>query len=416
MPHTIAEKILATKSGVDSVAPGQLVTARPDKVMSHDNAGLVIKHFRTIGSEKVFDPNRIIIPLDHRAPAESEKTAAAHKSIREFVVEQGIKYFYDIRAGICHQVMIENGHALPSELILGTDSHTTSYGCLSAASTGIGATEMAAVWATGELWLRVPESIRIDVNGKFRPGVSPKDLILYLLGKLTSRGADYKSIEFYGSTISDMSISGRFTLANMSMEMGAKFAITPFDNKVEQYLESRTDDSFTPIKADRDAVYCERHTVDADELEPQIAMPHRVDNVVPLSQAAGIRLDQVVIGSCTNGRLDDLQIAADVLRDHEIASHIRLLIIPGSMKIYKEAMKNGILETLIDAGGVILNPGCGPCLGAHQGIMASGEKCLATTNRNFRGRMGSRDSEVYLSSPLVAATAAMIGEIPSSVN
>ncbi len=416
MPKTIAEKVLAMKSGSDSVSPGQLVTARPDKVMSHDNAGLVIKHFRTIGADKVFNPDRIIIPLDHRAPAESERTATAHKSIREFANEQGIKYFYDIRAGICHQVMIENGHALPGELILGTDSHTTSYGCLAAASTGIGATEMAAVWATGELWLRVPESIRIEVNGKFNPGVSPKDLILFLLGRLTSRGADYKAIEFYGTTISDMSVSGRFTLSNMSMEMGAKFAVVPFDKKTEEYLKPRTNDPYTPVEADNDAVYIESHVINAEELEPQIAKPHHVDNVVPLSQAACIRLDQIVIGSCTNGRLDDLQIAADILKDQQISPHVRLLVIPGSMKIYKEAMKNGIFETLIDAGAVILNPGCGPCLGAHQGIMAPGEKCLATTNRNFRGRMGSRDSEVYLSSPLVAATAAIMGEIPSSVS
>ena len=416
MPKTIAEKVLAMKSGSDSVSPGQLVTARPDKVMSHDNAGLVIKHFRTIGADKVFNPDRIIIPLDHRAPAESERTATAHKSIREFANEQGIKYFYDIRAGICHQVMIENGHALPGELILGTDSHTTSYGCLAAASTGIGATEMAAVWATGELWLRVPESIRIEVNGKFNPGVSPKDLILFLLGRLTSRGAAYKPIEFYGTTISDMSVSGRFTLSNMSMEMGAKFAVVPFDKKTEEYLKPRTNDPYTPVEADNDAVYIESHVINAEELEPQIAKPHHVDNVVPLSQAACIRLDQIVIGSCTNGRLDDLQIAADILKDQQISPHVRLLVIPGSMKIYKEAMKNGIFETLIDAGAVILNPGCGPCLGAHQGIMAPGEKCLATTNRNFRGRMGSRDSEVYLSSPLVAATAAIMGEIPSSVS
>ena len=415
MPHTIAEKILASRSGAKEVFPGELVTARPDRVMSHDNAGLVIKHFRAIGSEKVFDPARIIIPLDHRAPAESERTAVAHKSIREFVKEQNIENFYDIREGICHQVMIENGHVRPGELILGTDSHTTSYGCLAAASTGIGATEMAAVWATGEIWLRVPETIRIEVNGQFKPGVTPKDLILYLLGKLTARGADYKSIEFYGTTIENIPVSGRFTLCNMSMEMGAKFGIVPFDGETRKYIENRVKEDYTAFAADPDAEYAENHIIDVSELTPQIAKPHRVDNVVPLKEAAGIRIDQVVIGSCTNGRIDDLEQAAAVLRNSKVAGSVRLLVIPGSRSIYIQAMKLGILEKFLEAGAVILNPGCGPCLGAHQGILAPGERCLATTNRNFKGRMGSPEAEVYLSSPIVAATAAIIGEIPERV-
>jgi len=415
MPHTIAEKILAAKSGLSEVEPGQLVTACPDKVMSHDNAGLVIRQFRQIGAAKVFDPSRIIIPLDHRAPAESEKTAAAHKSIREFVAEQGIDAFYDIKAGICHQVMVEKGHALPGELILGTDSHTTSYGCVAVASTGIGATEMAAVWATGEIWLRVPETIRVQVRGKFRGGAAPKDLALYLLGKLTARGADYKSLEYYGDPISNMTVSGRFTLANMAMEMGAKFAIIPFDHQTALYLEKRAQGNYTPVASDTLAQYCDVVEVDLDTLEPQIAMPHRVDNVAPLSKAAGIRLDQVLIGSCTNGRLDDLQIAAGILKGKQVSPHVRLLVIPGSREIYLEAMRAGVLETLVEAGAVILNPGCGPCLGAHQGILAAEEKCLATTNRNFKGRMGSGDAEVYLASPAVAATAAIVGEIPEKI-
>ena len=415
MPHTIAEKILALKSGMDEVHSGELVTARPDRVMSHDNAGLVIRHFRSIGAARVFDPKRIIIPLDHRAPAESERTAIAHKSIREFVEEQNIEAFYDIREGICHQVMVENGHVRPGELILGTDSHTTSYGCLAAASTGIGATEMAAVWATGELWLRVPESIRIEVNGKFKPGVTPKDLALFLLGILSARGADYKSVEYYGSTIQSMPVSGRFTLCNMAMEMGAKFAIVPYDNETAKYLKGRVADDYTVLDADADAEYFESHVFDATALTPQIAKPHRVDNVVPIKDAAGIKIDQIVIGSCTNGRMDDLGIAAEILRGKKASTKVRLLIIPGSRSIYLEAMRKGILETLLEAGAVILNPGCGPCLGAHQGILAPGERCLATTNRNFKGRMGSTEAEVYLSSPVVAAHAALIGEIPERV-
>lgn len=411
MPHTIAEKILAAKAGLEAVEPGQLVTARPDKVMSHDNAGLVIRQFRQIGAASVFDPDRIIIPLDHRAPAESEKTATAHKSIREFVEEQGIWAFYDIKEGICHQVMVEKGHALPGELVLGTDSHTTSYGCLGVASTGIGATEMAAVWATGELWLRVPETIKVVTKGRFRPGVYPKDLALKLLGTLTARGADYKSVEYYGEAISEMSVSGRFTLCNMAMEMGAKFGIVPFDEVTHDYLADRTEHPFSPVHSDPDAQYCEVVEIDLDALEPQIAMPHRVDNVKNLKDAAGLRLDQVLIGSCTNGRLDDLEIAAAILKGKKIAKHIRLLVIPGSRDILLDAMRSGVLETLVEAGAVILNPGCGPCLGAHQGILAAGERCLATTNRNFKGRMGSGEAEVYLCSPEVAARSALAGEI-----
>lgn len=415
MPHTIAEKILAAKSGLREVEPGQLVTARPDKVMSHDNAGLVIRQFRQIGAAKVFDPSRIIIPLDHRAPAESEKTATAHKSIREFVAEQGIDAFYDIKEGICHQVMVEKGHALPGELVLGTDSHTTSYGCLAVASTGIGATEMAAVWATGELWLRVPETICVEVRGSFRNGSAPKDLALYLLRILTARGADYKSLEYYGDAITRMSVSGRFTLANMAMEMGAKFAIIPFDSTTADYLSGRARGGYIPVASDPGAGWSQVVEVDLDVLTPQIAKPHRVDNVGDLRDVAGLKVDQIVIGSCTNGRLDDLQIAANTLKGSKISPHVRVLVIPGSREVYLQAMRSGVLESLVESGAVVLNPGCGPCLGAHQGILAAGERCLATTNRNFKGRMGSGDAEVYLASPAVAAAAALLGVIPDKL-
>ncbi len=384
--------------------------------MSHDNAGLVIRQFKQIGAAKVFDPTRIVIPLDHRVPAESEKTAVAHKSIREFVREQGIETFYDVREGICHQVMIEKGHVHPGELILGTDSHTTSYGCLGAISTGIGATEMAGVWATGEIWLRVPETIRVNLNGSLQDGISPKDVALYLIGKLTARGADYKSVEYYGSAIDVLPVSGRFTLCNMAMEMGAKFAVVPYDRHSEKYLKGRALREYQPVASDPDAEYASVVDVDVSVLEPQIALPHRVDNVVPLSEAAGIAIDQVVIGSCTNGRLDDLQIAADIIKGKKVSSRVRLLVIPGSREIYLQALRNGQLEALVEAGALILNPGCGPCLGAHQGILAPGERCLATTNRNFKGRMGSTSAEVYLASPRVAAMAALTGEIPARIS
>jgi 3-isopropylmalate/(R)-2-methylmalate dehydratase large subunit len=274
---------------------------------------------------------------------------------------------------------------------------------------------MAAVWATGELWLRVPETIRVEVKGSFRNGAAPKDLALFLLGSLTSRGADYKSVEYYGPAITAMPVSGRFTLANMAMEMGAKFAIIPYDAQTAEYVSKRAREPYCPVASDADAHFASTVEVDLDSLEPQIASPHRVDNVTTLSEAAGVRLDQVVIGSCTNGRLDDLQIAAAVLKGHTVSPHVRLLIIPGSREVYLQALRTGVLETLVEAGAVILNPGCGPCLGAHQGILAAGEKCLATTNRNFKGRMGSGDAEVYLSSPAVAAAAAIVGEIPDKI-
>jgi len=408
---TIAEKILAKKAGKDNVVPGEIVTIEPDLAMSHDNAGLVIRQFKQIGVKKVWNKERIVIPLDHRAPAESEKTATAHKSIREFVKEQDIGFFYDIKEGICHQIVVENAHILPGQLAVGTDSHTTSYGCLGAISTGIGATEMAAVWAIGKIWLRVPDTIKITVSGKLPSNVYAKDLILHIAGELTSEGANYKSIEFYGDTIENMSVSERFTLTNLSMELGAKFSVVAYDDKTEAYLKDKTDKKYTPIYADPDAVYLEEYHYDASTLKPKIAVPHHVDNIEDLEKFKGMKIDQVVLGSCTNGRLDDLEIAARYLENKKVHRDVRMLVIPASKTIYLQAMEKGLLRTFIEAGAVILNPGCGPCLGAHQGIMAAGEKCLATTNRNFKGRMGSTEAEVYLVSPAAAAISAIKGEV-----
>ena len=411
MPATIAEKILAIKAGKSEVVPGEIVTVEPDLAMSHDNAGLVIKQFKQIGVDKVWNPDKIVIPLDHRAPAESEKTAAAHKSIREFVKEQKIKNFYDIKEGICHQVIVEKAHVLPGQLAVGTDSHTTSYGCLGAISSGIGATEMAAIWATGKIWLRVPDTLKIYVTGKFADNVFAKDLILDIAGTLTSEGANYRSMEFYGDTIDRMSVSERFTLANLSMELGAKFAVTPFDSKVGDYLRDKTDKPFTPIYADSDAEYLDTYNFDVSNLKPKLAVPHQVDNIKDAQEFAGMKIDQVVIGSCTNGRLDDLEIAAKFMGGKSVHPDVRMLVIPASKSIFLQAIEKGLISRFVEAGAVILNPGCGPCLGAHQGILAAGEKCLATTNRNFKGRMGSPDAEVYLSSPAVAAASAVAGEL-----
>jgi 3-isopropylmalate/(R)-2-methylmalate dehydratase large subunit len=409
--QTIAQKLLAKKAGKPQTQVGEIVNAEPDLAMSHDNAGLVIKQFRQIGKDKVWNRRNIVIPLDHRAPAESEKTATAHKSIREFVKEQRIDDFYDIREGICHQVIIEKGHILPGELAVGTDSHTTSYGCLGALSTGIGATEMAAVWATGQIWLKVPESVRIVIRGQMPKGVYAKDVILHIIGELTVEGASYKSVEYYGDAVARMSISERFTLCNLSMEMGAKFAVVPFDRVTRKYLSGITDRRFEPIFSDRNAVFEKEYEFEVSRLEPQVACPHNVDNVKPVSEVKGTRIDQVVLGSCTNGRLDDLEVAAKMLKGKKVHPDLRMLVLPATRTIYSEAMRKGFLKIFLEAGAVILNPGCGPCLGAHQGILAAGERCLATTNRNFKGRMGSPESEVYLASPAVAAATAIRGEI-----
>jgi len=392
---TFAEEILAKVSG-EKVEAGDIVDASVDVAMSHDNAALVIKKFEEIGVKKVWDASRIVIILDHRVPANTIKTAEAHKKIRKFVKEQGIKNFYDINKGICHQVMIEEGHALPEKLIVGTDSHTTSYGAIGAFSTGIGATEMAAVWATGKIWLRVPESYKIRIEGKLPEMVFSKDIILHIIKHMRSDGANYKSCEFYESLAKKMSLASKITIANMSMEMGAKVAVFP--------------------KKEYDGIYEKEFTFDVSELEPQIACPHAVDNVKDVSEVEGKEINQAVLGSCTNGRMEDLRIASDILKGKKIADGVRMLVFPASMKIYKEALKEGIIETFLEAGALVLNPGCGPCLGAHEGILASNEVAIASTNRNFKGRMGSREAEVYLASPATVAASALKGEITDPRN
>jgi 3-isopropylmalate/(R)-2-methylmalate dehydratase large subunit len=411
MGPTFAEKLLAFKAGRDSVQPGQIVEVSPDVAMSHDNAGLVIRQFAQIGVKKVWDPSKIVIPLDHRVPAESTKTANAHKSIRAFVKEQGIASFYDIREGVCHQVLVEKGHILPGMLALGTDSHTTSYGCVGAFGTGIGATEMAAVWATGKIWLRVPESIRVQVNGNFPEMVFPKDFILYLVGKLGAEGANYCSVEFQGPAIANMGIPGRFTICNLSMEMGAKNAVVPVDRVTAEFLEGLRVGSGTAFYPDPDASYAREEVCNISKLAPQVACPHAVDNVKPVEELEGTRIDQAVLGSCTNGRVEDLKEAASVMAGRHVHPDVRMLVVPASKSVLLEGIRTGIITTLVEAGAVLVNPGCGPCLGAHEGILADGEVCIASTNRNFKGRMGSSTSEVYLASPATVAASAVMGRI-----
>ena len=411
MGKTFAEKILAIKSGKKSTVAGEIVTVSPDIVLSHDNTAAISKKFLQIGVKNVNHPEKIIIILDHCIPAASEKYASNHKIIREFVEEQDIENFFDINVGVCHQVLPEKGYALPGTLVLGADSHTTTHGAFGAFAAGIGRSEVASIWATDKIWLKVPETIKIEISGKLPIGLYPKDIILHIIGKLGADGVLYKSVEFTGNVIKEMDISGRMTLCNMSVEMGAKNAYIEPDEKIIQWLSSRTKRKYEIIKSDPDAVYEKVIKYQVNELEPQIACPHTVDNVKPVSKVIGTKINQALIGTCTNGRISDLKIASEILKDKTIFKNTRLLVFPASMEVYAEAMELGILKELVKSGAVIMNPGCGPCLGAHEGALAPGETCLSSANRNFKGRMGCKDAEVYLASPATVATSALSGEI-----
>lgn len=428
MGMTVVEKILAKSTGNESVKPGDVLEPKVDMAMSHENAALVINQFNEVWKDtgliaKVWDPSKISIIFDHRVPAESSKTATNQKKIRIFVKENGITKFHDIRSdegGICHQILAEYGYIKPGYVVVGTDSHTTTHGAFGAFAFGIGATEMASVWSLGTILnVEVPETIKIIVNGKFRPDVYPKDLILYIIGKISAQGANFKVIEFHGEAIRNMPMSGRLVLSNMSVEAGATAGIIPGDEETVRYLkEAGVQNDIYPVLPDNDAKYCDILEVNADELVPQIACPHTVDNVKPITEVKNIKVDQIVIGSCTNGRFDDLEIAAKILKGKKVADDTRMLIFPASWKIYKKAMKEGLLEVFSDSGAIIMNPGCGCCLGVHQGAIGDGEVALSTTNRNFKGRMGNPKGEVYLCSPAVAAASAVKGFIasPEGVN
>jgi 3-isopropylmalate/(R)-2-methylmalate dehydratase large subunit len=422
MPMTMVEKILARATGREAVKVGDVVEPRVDLAMSHENAALVLNQFQEIyqgtGLEaNVWDPERIAIVFDHRVPAESSKTATNQKKVREFVAAQGIAKFHDIRGddgGICHQILPENGYVRPGTVVIGTDSHTTSHGALGAFAFGVGATEMASVWALGRvLNVEVPATIRVMVHGEFPPSVLPKDLILYLIGQLTAEGANFKVIEFGGEAIANMPTSGRLTICNMAVEAGATSGIVPPDGETLRYLREVAGvwESVETFGPDPDAVYERLLEIDASTLVPQIACPHTVDNVRPVDAVAGTRVQQVVIGSCTNGRLDDIETAARILAGKKVARGVRMLVFPASGRIYREAMQAGYLMTLMEAGAVVANSGCGPCLGVHQGALGDGEVALSTTNRNFKGRMGNPNAEVYLCSPAVAAASALTGVI-----
>jgi len=422
MGMTIVQKILAKATGQASVNVGDVVEPRVDVAMSHENAALVINQFLEVYKEtglapNVWDPSKIAIIFDHRVPAESSKTASNHKKIREFVSAQGITKFHDIRGdegGICHQILPENGYIRPGYVVVGTDSHTTTHGALGAFSFGIGATEMASVWTLGTvLNVEVPGTIKVVINGELSEYVSPKDIILHLIGKISAQGANFKVIEFHGDTVKNMSTSGRLVLSNMSVEAGATAGIVPADDETLRYLRevAGVTDEIEFVLPDADAAYEQIVEIDASKLTSQIACPHTVDNVKPIEEVVGIKINQIVIGSCTNGRLDDLEIAANILRGKKVNQDTRMLIFPASWKIYKEALTQGYIMDFISAGAVVMNPGCGCCLGVHQGALGDKEISLSTTNRNFKGRQGNPDADVYLCSPAVAAASAITGVI-----
>ena len=422
MGMTIVQKILAKATGQASVNVGDVVEPRVDVAMSHENAALVINQFLEVYKEtglapNVWDPSKIAIIFDHRVPAESSKTASNHKKIREFVSAQGITKFHDIRGdegGICHQILPENGYIRPGYVVVGTDSHTTTHGALGAFSFGIGATEMASVWTLGTvLNVEVPGTIKVVINGELSEYVSPKDIILHLIGKISAQGANFKVIEFHGDTVKNMSTSGRLVLSNMSVEAGATAGIVPADDETLRYLRevAGVTDEIEFVLPDADAAYEQIVEIDASKLTSQIACPHTVDNVKPIEEVVGIKINQIVIGSCTNGRLDDLEIAANILRGKKVNQDTRMLIFPASWKIYKEALTQGYIMDFMSAGAVVMNPGCGCCLGVHQGALGDKEISLSTTNRNFKGRQGNPDADVYLCSPAVAAASAITGVI-----
>ncbi len=412
---TLSEKILARASGhaPSEVSVGDVVTAKVDRVMSHDNAALIKRVFIDLGKPRVFDASRMVQVLDHRSPAPDRDTAEKHQAVRAFVKEQQIPDFYDVGAGICHQVLTENGHVLPGQHIVGTDSHTCTYGAVGALAYGIGATEMATVWARGELWIRIPGTLRATFRGRTTAGVHAKDATLRMVGDLGADGGADHTVEFAGAYVDGLSISERMTLCNMTVEMDAVAGIVPADRTTLDYLHPRLrpGDVAEPIAADPGAPISQEYELDVSRLEPQVACPHRVDNVHGIDAVKGKTIHQAFLGSCVNGRLDDFQEAARIVKGRKVHPEVRFIVTPASRDVLLEAMKDGTFQTLVEAGAVVGTPGCGPCMGAAGGILGTNERCIASSNRNFKGRMGSPDSEVYLGSPATVAASALAGEI-----
>ncbi|MGQ9531289.1 MAG: 3-isopropylmalate dehydratase large subunit [Desulfotomaculales bacterium] len=410
MGKTIAEKIFGRAAGRE-VAAGDLVVARVDYIMGQDGtAPLAISAFYDLGGVRPADPGRIAFVIDHSAPSPNEGVSALHKLMREFAREHGIT-LYDVGDGVCHQVLPESGRVGPGSLVVGADSHTCTYGALGCVATGVGSTDLAAAMITGSLWFKVPETMKILCRGKLPPGVYAKDLILRIIGDVGADGATYMAVEYAGEAVDDLSMDGRFTLCNMAVEMGAKTGIVAADDKTLAWLGQFTPRAFAPVRPDPDAAYAAVREYDVSTLVPQVACPHRVDNVVPVDEVAGTSIQQAVLGTCTNGRLEDLRVAAGILRGRKVHRDTRLIVAPASRRVFLAAMREGIIQDLVEAGAAVVTPGCGPCVGTHNGIPADGERVISTANRNFKGRMGNNKAEIYLASPATVAASALTGEI-----
>jgi homoaconitate hydratase family protein len=409
--RTVAEKIIGRAAGAAEVSAGDVVEAYPDLLMSHENTYLVSKAFHEIGAKKPYDPERIAIVLDHRTPANTTETAAAHSHIRKLVRDLGITHFYDVGEGICHQLLVEEHLAKPGQLVVGTDSHTSTAGAVGAFATGVGATEMAGVWATGYLWLKVPETIRVHLRGHLEKAVFPKDVSLHLAAKMGPSWAEYKCIEFDGIFLFDVSISGRMVLCNMATELGAKAAIVPADSTFSTWSPEHCGPLGHACKSDPDARFVESLDLDVERIPPMVSGPDKVEAGGAVEKYEGIRIDQAFIGTCTNGRLEDLIAASWVLKGKKVAPGVRLLVVPASRSVLSTALDMGVIQIIVAAGGTILPPGCGPCLGAHGGVLGAGEVCISSGNRNFKGRMGSDESEIYLASPATVAASAIVGKV-----
>jgi 3-isopropylmalate/(R)-2-methylmalate dehydratase large subunit len=415
MGMTLSEKMLAAHAGQEAVRAGQFLEVPVDVVLSNDITGpIAIREFERLGVESVFDPDRVVMVPDHFAPNKDIKSAEQCLALRRFAREQGLTHYFEVgRMGIEHVLLPEQGLVVPGDVVVGADSHTCTYGALGAFATGMGSTDIAVAMATGTSWMRVPESLRIVYSGDLGEWVGGKDLILWTIGKIGVAGARYQAIEFTGPTVDRLPMADRFTMSNMAIEAGAKAGIFAFDEVTRAYVDERAQREYRTYKADEDAHYAQVIEIDVDGIGPQVAYPHAPENVRPVTQANGISIDQVVIGSCTNGRLADLRVAAEVLRHGEVHDRVRCIIIPGSQQVYLDAVREGLVETFVLAGATVSAPTCGPCLGGHMGVLAAGERAVSTTNRNFRGRMGHPDSEVYLTSPAVAAASAVAGRICS---
>ncbi len=412
-PMTITEKILAAHAGLPEVEPGQLINCRLDLVLSNDvTAPIAIKEFRRIGVERVWDPTRIALVPDHYTPNKDIKSAEQAKMVRDFAREQKITHYYEIGCmGVEHALLPEQGVVVPGDVIIGSDSHTCTYGALGAFATGVGSTDAAAGYATGEAWFKVPESIKFVIEGELSAWVSGKDVILHIIGMIGVDGALYQAMEFTGSTIRRLGMDDRMTICNMAIEAGAKSGIIAFDEVTEVYVTGRAERPWTVYESDPDAAWARVIEIDASTIVPTVAWPHLPSNTKPAAESRDVTIDQVVIGSCTNGRLEDLRIAARVLEGRKTHPDVRLIVIPATQQVYRDAMREGLIDIFLDANAAVSTPTCGPCLGGHMGILAAGERSVATTNRNFVGRMGDPSSEVYLASPAVAAASAVAGHI-----